>query len=53
MKDTGVVIVPGKGFGQKPGTSHFRIVILPPEEILTEAFDLIGDFYKKYKEKYE
>jgi len=53
MKETGVVIVPGKGFGQKPGTSHFRIVILPPEEILTEAFDLIGDFYKKYKEKYE
>jgi alanine-synthesizing transaminase len=53
MKETGVVIVPGKGFGQKPGTSHFRIVILPPEEILKEAFDLIGDFYKMYKEKYE
>jgi alanine-synthesizing transaminase len=53
MKETGVVIVPGKGFGQKPGTSHFRIVILPPEEILSEAFDLIGDFYKMYKEKYE
>ncbi len=53
MKETGVVVVPGKGFGEKPGTSHFRIVILPPEEILSEAFEMIGEFYKKYKEKYE
>ncbi len=53
MKETGVVIVPGKGFGQKPGTNHFRIVILPSEEILSEAFDLIAEFYKHYKEKYE
>lgn len=53
MKETGVVVVPGKGFGEKPGTSHFRIVILPPEEILSEAFELIGEFYKKYKEKFE
>lgn len=53
MKETGVVVVPGSGFGQKPGTSHFRIVILPSEEILTEAFDLISDFYKKYKNLYQ
>jgi len=53
MKETGVVVVPGQGFGQKPGTSHFRIVILPPEEILSEAFELIGNFYRMYKEKYE
>lgn len=49
MKETGVVVVPGEGFGQKPGTHHFRIVILPSEEILSEAFDLISDFYFKYK----
>lgn len=53
MKETGVVVVPGSGFGQKPGTSHFRIVILPSEEILTEAFDLISDFFKKYKNLYQ
>jgi alanine-synthesizing transaminase len=51
MKETGVVVVPGSGFGQKPGTSHFRIVILPSEEVLAEAFELIADFYIKYKDK--
>ncbi len=49
MKETGVVIVPGSGFGQKPGTSHFRIVILPPEEILEKAFNHIRVFLEKYK----
>ncbi|MFP4370284.1 MAG: aminotransferase class I/II-fold pyridoxal phosphate-dependent enzyme [Candidatus Kapaibacterium sp.] len=48
---TGVVVVPGNGFGQKPGTQHFRIVILPPEEVLEKAFKLIGEFYTRYKNK--
>ncbi|MFN3781684.1 MAG: aminotransferase class I/II-fold pyridoxal phosphate-dependent enzyme, partial [Candidatus Kapaibacteriota bacterium] len=52
MKETGVVVVPGSGFGQKPGTHHFRIVILPPEEVLAEAFELISEFYSHYKAKY-
>lgn len=52
MRETGVVVVPGSGFGQKPGTHHFRIVILPPEEVLAEAFDLIANFYSQYKTKY-
>ena len=52
IRSTGVVVVPGLGFGQKPYTSHFRIVILPPEEILKTAFELIGDFYEKYKKGY-
>jgi alanine-synthesizing transaminase len=47
--NTGVVVVPGSGFGQKPGTNHFRIVILPPEEILTKAFGKIAEFYQSYK----
>lgn len=51
MKETGVVVVPGDGFGQRPGSHHFRIVILPPEETLSEAFDLINDFYKVYRAK--
>lgn len=50
LKETGVVVVPGSGFGQKPGSHHFRIVILPPEEILEKAFDHIAKFYAKYKE---
>lgn len=48
IKETGVVIVPGTGFGQKPGTSHFRIVILPDEKTLEKAFNLIADFMNRY-----
>lgn len=49
LKATGVVVVPGTGFGQKPGSSHFRIVICPTEETIDKAFSLIGEFYKHYK----
>jgi len=52
IKETGVVVVPGTGFGQKPGSSHFRIVILPPEDILNKAFSRIAEFYEKYKAKH-
>ncbi len=53
LKETGVVIVHGSGFGQKPGTQHFRIVFLPPERILDKAYKAIGEFYGKYVEKFE
>ncbi len=49
LKATGVVVVPGSGFGQKPGSTHFRIVILPPEDVLTKAFARIAEFYAGYK----
>lgn len=47
LQETGVVTVPGSGFGQKPGTKHIRIVFLPPEETLEKAMDLIEKFVKK------
>ena len=49
IKATGVVVVPGSGFGQKPGTNHFRIVILPQDEVLDKAFTRIAEFYEQYK----
>jgi len=49
LKATGVVVVPGSGFGQKPGENHFRIVICPTEDDLRAAYGLIGDFYNDYK----
>jgi alanine-synthesizing transaminase len=39
-----VMVVHGSGFGQKPGTQHFRIVFLPDEQTLTKAYAAIGDF---------
>ncbi len=53
IKETGVVVVPGTGFGQVPGTNHFRVVFLPPEEILEKAYKNICDFFLKYIDKYE
>ena len=44
IRETGVVVVPGSGFGQQPGTKHFRLVFLPPEETLRQALQHIGDF---------
>ncbi|KAF8060624.1 ALAAT2 [Scenedesmus sp. PABB004] len=32
LEATGIVVVPGSGFGQAPGTLHFRTTFLPPEE---------------------
>lgn len=53
IKETGVVVVPGSGFGQVPGTKHFRVVFLPPENILEKAYKNIAEFFKKYCDKYE
>lgn len=53
IKETGVIVVPGSGFGQKPGTRHFRVVFLPQEEVLEKAYKSIGTFYQKYKNEFE
>ena len=47
IRETGVVVVPGDGFGQRPGTHHLRIVFLPQEEILEEAFVRFEEFMLK------
>jgi alanine-synthesizing transaminase len=45
-----VLVVHGSGFGQKPGTKHFRIVFLPDEQRLTTAYAAIAEFMKaRYK----
>ena len=52
IKQTGVVVVPGSGFGQVPGSRHFRVVFLPNEKILEKAYKSIGEFFQKYLQKY-
>ncbi len=44
IEKTGVVVVPGSGFGQRPKSSHFRVVFLPPEPILQRAYEAIRTF---------
>ena len=41
-----VLVVHGSGFGQKPGSRHFRIVFLPDEPTLTKAYESISEFIR-------
>jgi len=47
LKNTGLVIPYGSGFDPVYGKNHFRSVILPPIEIMEEAFGKLEDFMKK------
>lgn len=44
MAETGIVCVPGSGFGQRPGTAHLRFVLLPPEDVIERAVGRLGEF---------
>jgi alanine-synthesizing transaminase len=42
-----VLVVHGSGFGQAPGTRHFRIVFLPDETTLNHAYHALAAFLDK------
>jgi alanine-synthesizing transaminase len=42
-----VMVVHGSGFGQKPGSKHFRIVFLPDEKTLSKAYAAIAELMKE------
>lgn len=42
-----VMVVHGSGFGQKPGTRHFRIVFLPDEQTLAKAYASIAELLRE------
>nr|XP_049705687.1 alanine aminotransferase 1 [Helicoverpa armigera]XP_049705688.1 alanine aminotransferase 1 [Helicoverpa armigera] len=52
LEETGICIVPGSGFGQKPGTYHFRTTILPQMKPLKIMLDSFRDFHQKFIKKY-
>lgn len=47
LNNTGVLTVHGSGFGATYGSGHFRIVYLPPEEMLEKAMDKLERFLHK------
>ncbi|XP_037919175.1 alanine aminotransferase 2-like [Hermetia illucens] len=52
LENTGVCIVPGSGFGQKPGTYHFRTTILPKIDKLKVMLEKIKSFHTDFIAKY-
>ncbi|HUW70018.1 MAG TPA: aminotransferase class I/II-fold pyridoxal phosphate-dependent enzyme [bacterium] len=48
LEATGICVVPGSGFGQLPGTAHFRTTILPPRDQLDQVVKAIAAFSASY-----
>lgn len=48
VRETGVLFVHGEGFGQKPGTHHVRVVYLPDEATLKDAFERFAAFVRRW-----
>ncbi|XP_059671479.1 alanine aminotransferase 1 [Gavia stellata] len=52
LEETGICVVPGSGFGQREGTFHFRMTILPPTEKLQVLLEKLSGFYTKFVKEY-
>ena len=44
MEATGIVCVPGSGFGQEAGTHHARLTILPPDDVFSGMLAKLAAF---------
>lgn len=52
LENTGICIIPGSGFGQRPGTYHFRTTILPQKDALVSMLDRLKSFHVKFMKEY-
>ncbi|XP_028283106.1 alanine aminotransferase 2-like isoform X2 [Parambassis ranga] len=52
LEETGICLVPGSGFGQKDGTYHFRMTILPPRDKLKILLNKVKEFHQKFTQQY-
>jgi len=53
LEETGIIVVPGSGFGQVDGTYHFRTTVLPPEDSIMEVVQQISVFHHQFLDKYQ
>ena len=52
LEEAGICVVPGSGFGQRPGTFHFRTTILPQPDTFEDMMDRFKRFHKSFIERY-
>ncbi|PKI50424.1 hypothetical protein CRG98_029174 [Punica granatum] len=52
LNATGVVVVPGSGFGQVPGTWHFRCTILPQEDKIPAVVSRLTEFHRGFMDEF-
>jgi aspartate/methionine/tyrosine aminotransferase len=48
IDEEGVVVVNGSGFCTEFGQSHFRTILLPPMNVLEEAYDRLDRFMRRH-----
>lgn len=53
LEKSGICIVPGSGFGQRPGTYHFRTTILPQTGKLKEMLELFRKFHEGFLKEFK
>jgi len=53
LEATGICIIPGSGFGQQPGTFHFRTTILAQKDMILSMLDRLGAFHVKFLAEYK
>jgi alanine transaminase len=53
LEKTGICVVPGSGFGQQPGTLHFRTTFLPPQDEIEALVLKLKDFHEQYVRELE
>ena len=52
LESTGLVVVPGSGFGQADGTYHFRTTFLPQKDDLEIVLPKLASFQKAFMAQY-
>lgn len=52
LENAGICIVPGKGFGQVPGTFHFRTTTLMSTDTMKVMLERLEAFHKKFMDRY-
>jgi len=52
LENYGICVVPGSGFGQKEGSYHFRITVLPPKDRCLYVVQSLARFHKEFMARY-
>lgn len=52
LEATGICIIAGSGFGQKPGTYHFRTTILPQKDKITTMLASLKEFHENFLKEF-
>jgi alanine transaminase len=53
LDHTGILVVPGSGFGQVEGTFHFRTTFLPPLDRIERVAESLTEFHQAFLDEFK